>query len=42
MNVNGFEVDDIKYTDNLGYGNFCGASVASTLWSANYSLSSDV
>ena len=30
MNVNGFEVDDIKYTDNLGYGNFSAASVAST------------
>lgn len=22
INVNGFDVDDIKYTDNLGYGNF--------------------
>jgi len=30
MNVNGFEVDDVKYTDKLGYGNFSAASVAST------------
>lgn len=30
MNVNGFEVDDIKYTDRLEYGNFSAASVTST------------
>ncbi len=28
-NVNGFEVDDIKYTDNLQYGNFSTADVSS-------------
>lgn len=30
MNVNGFEVDDIQYTNNLRYGNFSAASVASS------------
>lgn len=30
MNVNGFEVDDVKYTDNLQYGNFSSATVNST------------
>jgi len=31
-NVNGFEVDDIKYTDNLQYGNFSKASVTSSAY----------
>lgn len=30
MNVNGFEVDDIKYTNNLQYGNFSAADVNSS------------
>ncbi len=30
LNVNGFEVDDIKYTDNLQYGNFSAADVNSS------------
>jgi TonB-dependent starch-binding outer membrane protein SusC len=30
MNVTGFEVDDIKYTDNLQYGNFSSANVNSS------------
>uniref|UniRef100_UPI0032169867 TonB-dependent receptor n=1 Tax=uncultured Draconibacterium sp. TaxID=1573823 RepID=UPI0032169867 len=32
MNVNGFEVDDIKYTDNLQYGNFSSAIVNSSAY----------
>ena len=32
INVNGFEVDDIKYTDNLGYGNFSSADVSSSAY----------
>nr|MBD3621588.1 TonB-dependent receptor [Sunxiuqinia sp.] len=32
MNVNGFEVDDIKYTDNLEYGNFSSADVNSSAY----------
>jgi iron complex outermembrane receptor protein len=32
INVNGFEVDDIKYTDNLGYGNFSTADVSSSAY----------
>lgn len=32
MNVNGFEVDDIKYTDNLQYGNFSSATVNSSAY----------
>ncbi|MCY1721562.1 TonB-dependent receptor [Prolixibacteraceae bacterium Z1-6] len=31
-NVNGFEVDDIKYTDNLQYGNFSSATVNSSAY----------
>lgn len=31
-NVNGFEVDDIKYTDNLQYGRFSAASVTSSAY----------
>jgi len=30
MNVNGFEVEDILYTDNLEYGNFSNANVSSS------------
>ena len=30
MNVTGFQVDDILYTDNLEYGNFSNASVSSS------------
>ena len=32
MNVNGFEVEDIKYTDNLEYGNFSSADVNSSAY----------
>lgn len=32
INVNGFEVEDIKYTDNLGYGNFSQAEVNSSAY----------
>ncbi|MGQ7868163.1 TonB-dependent receptor [Sunxiuqinia sp. sy24] len=32
MNVNGFDVDDIKYTDNLEYGNFSSANVNSSAY----------
>ncbi len=32
MNVNGFEVDDILYTDNLQYGNFSTANVNSSAY----------
>lgn len=32
MNVNGFEVDEIKYTDNLQYGNFSSATVNSSAY----------
>ncbi|WP_159517304.1 TonB-dependent receptor [Sunxiuqinia indica] len=32
MNVKGFEVDDLKYTDNLGYGNFSQAEVGSSAY----------
>lgn len=31
-NVNGFEVEDIKYTDNLQYGNFSSANVNSSAY----------
>ncbi|MDP2335007.1 MAG: TonB-dependent receptor [Bacteroidota bacterium] len=31
-NVNGFEVDDILYTNNLGYGNFSSARVSSSAY----------
>ncbi|MBC8004232.1 MAG: TonB-dependent receptor [Verrucomicrobia bacterium] len=31
-NVNGFEVDDIKYTDNLQYGKFSAATVTSSAY----------
>ena len=31
-NVNGFEVDDIKYTDNLQYGKFSAATVLSSAY----------
>ncbi|KAF0237935.1 MAG: TonB-linked outer membrane protein SusC/RagA [Prolixibacteraceae bacterium] len=32
INVNGFEVDDILYTDNLQYGNFSAANVNSSAY----------
>lgn len=32
VNVNGFEVEDIKYTDNLQYGNFSSANVNSSAY----------
>ncbi len=32
LNVNGFEVDDVKYTDNLQYGNFSEAEVNSSAY----------
>ncbi len=32
MNVDGFEVADIKYTDNLGYGNSSSAEVSSSAY----------
>ena len=31
-NVNGFEVEDIKYTNNLGYGDFSNADVSSSAY----------
>lgn len=33
LNVKGFVVEDIKYTDNLGYGNFSAANVSSGAYS---------
>ncbi|WP_423126381.1 TonB-dependent receptor [Gaoshiqia sp. Z1-71] len=32
VNVTGFEVDDVKYTDNLQYGNFSSANVNSSAY----------
>jgi iron complex outermembrane receptor protein len=32
LNVNGFEVEDVKYTDNLQYGNFSNADVNSSAY----------
>jgi iron complex outermembrane receptor protein len=32
MNVNGFEVDEVKYTDNLQYGNFSSATTNSSAY----------